>query len=71
MSDYHSEVLGTLQDLKRYIDERTSAIDTRLDEQTHTVVDTARKMERLSTVHVDTALKTFRARCLQFTRGIE
>lgn len=71
MSDYHDKVLSTLYDLKRYIDDRTSAIDSRLDEQQHTVVDTARKMERLGTVHVDTALKTFRARCLQFTRGIE
>lgn len=71
MSDFNDKVLSTLYDLKRYIDDRTSAIDSRLDEQTHTVVDTARKMERLGTVHVDTALKTFRARCLQFTRGIE
>ena len=70
MSDYHDEVLGTLNDLKRYIDERVSAVDTRLDEQTHTVVDTSRKMERLANVHVDTALRTFRARCLHFSRGI-
>lgn len=70
-SEYHDQILLALEDLKRYVDSGLKSVDQKLDDQQHTVVTTAQQMERVATVHVDSAMKLFRSRVLKFSRGIE
>ena len=70
-SEYHDQILLALEDLKRYVDRGLKSVDQKLDDQQHTVVTTAQQIERVATVHVDSAMKLFRSRVLKFSRGIE
>ena len=70
-TEYHDQILLALEDLKRYVDSGLKSVDQKLDDQQHTVVTTAQQIERVATVHVDSAMKLFRSRVLKFSRGIE
>ena len=71
MSDFQDQVLATLSELKSYVDRRDREIDTRLDQQSDTLLKAARDMEKVATVHFDAAQRLARQSIIKFCRGIE
>ena len=71
MKDFQSQVMSTLVELKSYIDRRDTELDTRLEQQSNTLLKSAQDMEKVATVHFDAAQRLARQSIIKFCRGIE